>query len=196
MEKLKTPDAWDLRLFTIAYRANGDLEKALETVQRGKALDDNEASDFFEIELLGQMGRNCEARTRLEAILDVAPSKADALRMLAVLCRKKHDLKGMEAAYRRLFACDPASPSVHYDLGNIAYEKGDLDAAEKAYCEAADLDPLYRPARFGLALIAMDRGQDRICRNLLEDIVAAESINSGLGRKAAALLTSLEAKND
>jgi len=91
-----------------------------------------------------------------------------------------------------LIDCDPSDPRAHFNLGNAALERGDLDGAERAYLAARDLDPSYRPADFGLALVALDRGDSERCRRMLEQIVAAEPLNSDLGRRSAALLEELE----
>jgi arylsulfatase A-like enzyme/Flp pilus assembly protein TadD len=195
LEGLRTPTAQDLRLFIMAYRLNSDLEKALETVRLEKGMDDSGIPDLIEVDLLGQMGRNDEARVLLDGILDADSCNPDALQMLAVACRAEHDLQGMAGAYRRMLECDTNDPRAHYNLGNVAYENGDLEGAERAYLEAAKIDPLYQPARFGLALIALDRGESETCRTLLEAIVAAEPLNSELGHKGTQLLDILEADN-
>ncbi len=195
-ESLVLPEERDLRLFVMAYRTAGDLDRALGTIEKIRALDDDESLELMEVDILERMGRTAEVRAALDRILERQPCNAEALRMLAASRRLERDLDGTTDAYRRLLGCDPSDPRTHYNLGNAAYERGDLDGAEQAYLAAQDLDPLYRPAKFGLALIALDRGEPERCRRMLEEIVAVEPLNSELSRRSAALLEELETDDE
>jgi len=191
-ERSTLPEERDLRLFVMAYRAAGELDRALGTIEKIRAVDDDESLDLMKVDILARMKRTGEARVALDRILERQPCNTEALRKLAAFLRWERDIDGMSDAYRRLIDCDPSDPRAHFNLGNAALERGDLDGAERAYLAAHDLDPFYRPADFGLALVALDRGDSERCRRMLEEIVADEPLNSDLGRQSAALLEELE----
>jgi len=118
------------------------------------------------------------------------------LKLLAISCRWAHDLEGTKDAYLRLLECDPHDAQAHYNLANVYLERNDLDRAEASFKKAGEIDASYMAARFGLALVAIDRGDPESAVKLLKRVVASEPVNSGLGRRAAALLDRLEQNNE
>ncbi len=196
MEALGVPDPRDLKLFGMARRAAGDLNGALGYIQHAQVLDADPRLRHLEVELLGGLGRMDEVQVLLDELLQQNPCDRESLRLLGISRRRTHDLDGMEEAYLRMLECDPRDARAHYNLGNVRLERGDLDDAEASFLKAVEVEPSYGTARFGLALVAIDRGDPGSARRLLERVVASEPINSGLGRKAAALLNQLEEDNE
>jgi arylsulfatase A-like enzyme/Flp pilus assembly protein TadD len=196
MEVLGVPEPQDLRLFAMARRTAGDLDGALGYIRHAQALDDDLGLRHLEVELLGGLGRMEEVQALLDELLQQNPCDRESLRLLGISRRWTHDLEGMETAYLLMLGCDPRDVRAHYNLGNVRFERGDLDGAEAAFLKAAEVEPSYGAARFGLALVAIDRGDPGSAMPLLERVVTSEPVNSGLGRKAAALLSQLEEDRD
>ena len=48
---------------------------------------------------------------------------------------------------------DPTNKVAYYDLGVVAQQQNDVDAAADAYRKALDIDPQYQPALFNLAVL-------------------------------------------
>jgi tetratricopeptide (TPR) repeat protein len=98
---------------------------------------------------------------------------ADTLNNLAELCNQSRDSKTAKArqeeaiaAYRKAIELDPKDATVHYNLGFVLFEHGNLDEAIDAYHKAIELDPKHAAAycNLGLAL--------RLKRKLDESIAA------------------------
>jgi tetratricopeptide (TPR) repeat protein len=62
----------------------------------------------------------------------------------------KHQARAI-AAYERALALDPHAPNIHYHLGLIYKEGGDLDTACQYFQQALKVNPADRDARYWLA---------------------------------------------
>lgn len=81
----------------------------------------------------------------------------------------RSQLKAIEA-YKRALQADPNAPNVHYNLGLIFKERGDLDRAQTMFERALAVDPADRDAKQWLQRI------DNIRRNVqAEQQAAAEN---------------------
>ncbi len=192
LEALETPDSKRLRLFATARKMAGDFENALKYIHRAQLLDEDPSLRHLEVDLLFGMGRDEEAQSLLEYMLEEDSCDQEGLRMLGISRRRSGNLDGMEKAYRRMLACDPRDVQALFNLGNVRLERGNLEQAEAAYLEAAELNPSYAAADFGLALVALERGNRKKAIELLEQTIGGEPLNSPLGRKAAALINHME----
>lgn len=60
-------------------------------------------------------------------------------------------------AYERALALDPRAPNVHYHLGLIHKDRGDIDQAAYAFERALEVDPADRDAKYWLDWLARQR---------------------------------------
>lgn len=60
-------------------------------------------------------------------------------------------------AYERALALDPLAPNVHYHLGLIHKDRGDIDQAAIAFERALEVDPADRDAKYWLDWLARQR---------------------------------------
>ena len=65
-------------------------------------------------------------------------------------------------AYERALALDPSAPNVHYHLGLIHKDRGDLDQAAYAFERALEADPADRDAKYWLGWL--ERQRQAACR--------------------------------
>jgi tetratricopeptide (TPR) repeat protein len=59
------------------------------------------------------------------------------------------------AAYERVLALDPQAPNIHYHLGLIYKEQGDLERAAQCFEQALAVNPADRDARYWLEQITL-----------------------------------------
>jgi len=63
-----------------------------------------------------------------------------------------------QAYYRKALSMDPGLAAAHTNLGQLAYRRGDTDAARTAFEAALALDPDQPEARFNLANLILEGG--------------------------------------
>jgi protein O-GlcNAc transferase len=66
----------------------------------------------------------------------------------------KHQARAI-AAYERVLALDPMAPNVHYHLGLIYKEQGNLETASLFFQQALEVNPADRDARYWLEQMAL-----------------------------------------
>ena len=87
------------------------------------------------------------------------PTDAEAMVEIAKLLFAERDYRGTEELLRRAVALRPASPDVHYSLGNALMSLERILEAEQAYLQAARLDPEHFKARNNAGLCALRQGK-------------------------------------
>ena len=58
--------------------------------------------------------------------------------------------------FQRALEMDPSSPVAHYNLGQLAYSSGELEAAQEHFAKAHELAPTDLPTELALALVMED----------------------------------------
>lgn len=101
-------------------------------------------------------GRLVEARAEVDQAL-AAGAGRDAKVLAAKLAILRNDLDTAASLLTPL-AADSSDVLVHYNLGLIAQQRNQYNAARSAYLAAVKADPSYAPARFNLAVLAWDAG--------------------------------------
>ncbi len=101
-------------------------------------------------------GRLVEARAEVDQAL-AAGAGRDAKVLAAKLAILRNDLDAAAGLLTPL-AADSSDVLVHYNLGLIAQQRNQYNAARSAYLAAVKADPSYAPARFNLAVLAWDAG--------------------------------------
>ena len=81
-------------------------------------------------------------------------------------------LMGDLAAARDLAAAGgDASPEDLYNLGEVAFSEGDIDAAAGWYEKSAAADPEWPPPVFKLGMVALNRGDIEGAKALFQQVV-------------------------
>jgi tetratricopeptide (TPR) repeat protein len=114
------------------------------------------------------LGRHRQAIPLLEAARDVEPHNAMIWINLGaaylgnpVLATSEQQMQAI-AAFERALELDPASPSVHYNLGLLFMDRDDIDLAVAAFRRAIQVNPFDRDARHWLDRLgsAEDKGEE------------------------------------
>jgi tetratricopeptide (TPR) repeat protein len=79
--------------------------------------------------------------------------------------------------YKLAVATNPTDPKAATRLGDIQVESGDLEAAEKNYQQALQLQPGSTDAEIGMANVLSERGNPAAAAPLLEQVIAADPSN-------------------
>ena len=83
-------------------------------------------------------------------------------------CRREGQFEEGGALVREALALEPRSTLAHLLAGYLHAALRDSEAAGAAFRAALALDPEHPRAMLGLARIALERGEVRACRELLE----------------------------
>lgn len=141
--------------------ARHDFAEARDTARQAIALNPYDADAHGVLaDAETQLGNADAATEAVQRMLDLRPG-------LPAYARASYDLeqRGRIGAARSLMeralaaAFDPADLAFcHYQLGELAWNAGDLDEAEAKYLAGAAVAPTYLPVRQGLAKVAAARG--------------------------------------
>lgn len=110
------------------------------------------------------------------------PNTTDALHLLALVRKQRGDIKEAERLFRTCMQNEPGRPDIQANLGNLLSSSGQDSKAEVVYQASLSTDPLFRPARLGLArlFIKAGRGDDAVDQAqilLRQDSGDAEAFN-------------------
>lgn len=115
------------------------------------------------------------ARKDFEAALALNPGSVDSLYALAVLALQLDDRAAAEKYFVQLDGRDFSGKSlVDYQLGLMAEERGDLDAAQRSFAEVGKGE-YYVSARTRLALLTARQGKLDAARQLLAETEATSA---------------------
>ena len=102
-------------------------------------------------------GRRDDARTKLEDVLKIDPSLANAEESFGFLLLQGSDLEGAEKHFERAAELDPKRPLAYYGQGMVAMSRGGFVGvpvgAVVAFEKTVALSPEFAPAWFNLASI-------------------------------------------
>jgi tetratricopeptide (TPR) repeat protein len=90
---------------------------------------------------LDDLRRAPELDRRLAELAEVFPSASLLASHFAVVLRESGRRRLAERVFEAAARIDPDRPDVRVDLGNLAYDRGDLEAALRRYGEALERDP-------------------------------------------------------
>jgi len=123
-------------------------------------------------EAYAERGNEAEAMAAYDRALRLEPENTAALRgAAAVYARAKQNAK-VTAALEILVKKEPADAQVHADLGAAYFTTGDLDAAEREFKIAFQLNPKSSTALLGQANILLRKGEEDKAIDLLRKVVS------------------------
>lgn len=139
------------------------------------------------IDALIELGRYDAAATEVDRLLDLRPGVA-ALSRLSYLRQLNGDLLGAEAAMRQAAIAAPAgsldrSVAQAY-LGDLLLEKGNLDAAGRAYEAALAVTPTSSVAAMGQARVLAAKGRLTDAAAMLDRLTQRVPLPGALGLRS------------
>lgn len=139
-----------------------DFSGALTLAQASEKLDRYNATNLgVTFDALSELGRYPEAFTVLQRMVDLKPGVASYARV-SYSYELRGDIEGAEFALTQALevAQRPVDTAfARQYLGELAFNSGDLDTAEKHFAEGLRGDPTYVPLLAGRARVAAARGQ-------------------------------------
>ncbi len=135
----------------------GNAQEAIPPLERAYQLDAESVPTLINLGGAYVMaGRHREAIPLLEAARDTEPNNAMIWINLGaaylgnpVLATPEQQMRAI-VAFEKALELSPAAPNVHYNLGLIFVDRGDIDLAIAAFRQATQVNPLDRDARFWL----------------------------------------------
>ena len=130
---------------------NGEIEvaKSIEVLR----------DSYLEAAILGgKLGRDADAVTALEQLIEIAPEEVQAYRELANLYLKlgrEDEATQMMARVKELGALEP---DVLYNLGAERFNANDFEAAAEYFTQLVELFPDYADGYFRLGLVRLSLG--------------------------------------
>ena len=102
-------------------------------------------------------GENEKAEAAMEEARKENPDDLNLLMSQANLYFKMGKTDKFKTAIEEAASKDPNNPELQFNLGVVAQESEDLEAAEKYYKKAIELDPTYLNAEINLAALILGR---------------------------------------
>jgi len=108
-----------------------------------------------------------------QAAVSCNPVSARSRAALGAVLIEKGEVEQGEAQLLAAMALDPKFPQSYYNLGRLAWDRGDWDRAQRLSQKAVGLDASASDAKVLLALCLERRGQLAEAAQLLESVLAA-----------------------
>ncbi len=123
---------------------------------------------------LQQLGRYGDARTELQRMLDLQPSVPSFTRASYAWELQGELGQARRALQRALELATRPSDVAYclYYLGELAWNAGQLDRADRSYARGLRLDPSYTQLLAGRAKVAAARGEISLAMRRYEEVVA------------------------
>jgi tetratricopeptide (TPR) repeat protein len=86
-------------------------------------------------------GNREEAIRRLQHAVSCDSMLLKAFNLLGALYQEQGDLDNADLSYRRVLLLKPDYPSAHFNLGSLAWARGDYATAEKCFQDAVTCEP-------------------------------------------------------
>jgi tetratricopeptide (TPR) repeat protein len=147
----------------------GKAQEALPHLERAQRLDADSVPVLINLGGAYVMtGRHKEAIPLLEAARDMEPHNAMIWINLGaaylgnpLLATSEQQMRAI-IAFEKALELSPAAPNVHYNLGLIFVDRGEIDLAVAAFRQAIQVNPYDRDARHWLRRMeaAEDRGEE------------------------------------
>jgi predicted TPR repeat methyltransferase len=188
-----TRDASWFQLGTL-HRAAGRVDAAVDVFQMAMEATASEevaiaASSNLVALLLGER-RLDDAAKVTDAAVNRYPHSAVAWTNMGIVLRENRSNDWAQRAFETAIQCDPrgAACAVAYNnLGNIAWERGDVRQALTMYAAALAADPGDEASCYNLALLQREAGDVAQAESLFERCLALNPANAAAKFQLAAL---------
>ncbi len=170
----------------------GRYEKALGCWKKTAVLEPAHPQINFRIaQALWAMERTEQARDHFLAELRNNPGDVDVIFNFALFELDNENITDAQEKFKRVIELAPDYAAAWQYLGEIQMHKNNLDAAEKMFCKAMNLNSSTCGIRYRLAQIAMDKNQNQKAFELLKqelelDALGPEALSS-IGQMMAKL---------
>lgn len=136
------------------------LPKARAAAERAIEIDDRLAEAHASLGLVQRIfdWDRAGAERSLRRAIELAPSYASAHQWYGETLAERGRLRAAEGEIRRALELDPLSLVINADLGMLAYYARDYESAVQYYRATLAMEPLFVPARLGLALAQSQLG--------------------------------------
>lgn len=105
---------------------------------------------------LRALGRNADAATQYEAVLEKRPDHAPTLNNLGVIRQAQARWTEAAALFRRANAAQPEYIDALANLGSVQLDMGDAEGASASYGRALALDPDHIASLYGMVVLHED----------------------------------------
>ncbi|MBZ0112531.1 MAG: sulfatase-like hydrolase/transferase [Thermoanaerobaculia bacterium] len=139
----------------------GDLIEAESRLFQGIALEPSAEAHHVLAHVFATQNRIEEQVEQLTATLELEPSYLTARLDLAILEARRGNRAAAQAHFDKALAEQPYFSRTHYNLGTFLIASGDLEAAERRFLRAVELDPNYLQARYALVALYSTRPERR-----------------------------------
>lgn len=155
-------------------------------------------ADGEPLELLGQRNFDFERGEEGSSLRYERADHLDELFDQALALEDSGQFTKAKAAYDEALAFAPDDPVLHFNLGNVLLELGDIDGAQAEYSDAIEWDPEYAEAwnNLGITLNLLEKYDEAaealsrallLCPGYMEAHENLAEAMSGLGRSREAL---------
>jgi tetratricopeptide (TPR) repeat protein len=155
--------------------ARHDFAGALRDGDRARRIDPKSGAVYGVIgDALLELGRYRDAFATFQTMVDTQPGLSSYARV-SYARELRGDIRGATRAMiaAREVAGSPQDAAwAAFQLGELAWNAGDVPEASHRYHEASQLDPTWVPPSAGLAKVAWARGHLRAAITLYRDVVA------------------------
>lgn len=141
-----------------AYRAQGNLSKAVELFTEAHALDPlNPQVHVGRAIVYQQLGRYEDAEAGFLTAIELQPNLAVAYINLGALYKAQNKTEAAIAEYEKAITYNPLFPQAYYNLGIALRSMARNREAKEAFEKAVDLEPSFIAARINLGILYAER---------------------------------------
>ncbi len=143
----------------VTYKKMGEKQKALEVLDRIKALEPRTADDWIQLaEAYFKDGDLPKVKFALERALELKKGDMHYYKMISEIYVEYGMLEMAEAMLKKVQSADPNDVFSYNHLGIIYRRKGELDKSIELYKKAMELDPEDARICFNLGRALLDSG--------------------------------------
>ncbi len=119
----------------------------------------NLAQSFQQAQIAFNGGDLWTASRVCDDMIKQAPGHPDVLHMMALVCKRRGELRQAEKHFRASLRSKPKQAAVLSNLGNLLKQSRRYSEADEAYARALRIDPNLRDAWYNRGLTALDQGR-------------------------------------
>lgn len=146
---------------SFVYREVGQMEKAIETLEKGVALSLNNQELMAKLGIyLQETGQIKRSLKVLQAVVDENPNQAEALNYLGISYWRSGNYDKAIETFRELIHLDSGYASAYNNLGSVYLSQKQYDLAADQFKKAMKYDPRLAGPYNGLGVIYAAKGDN------------------------------------